>query len=709
MKSNALLASTAIASSPPTAVPSTAGWRGAVRRWPFALHIAVLALCYAALAVLFTWPLATHLATGIVSPLDPLDSVWRVAQGQRQLLQHPSQLLDANIFYPYARSYLFDELLLGVALLTLTLHLLTGNPILIYNVAILGTFVLSALGMHALARHLGVGTAGALLAGVAYAFAPFHLDHLPHLGLLSGQYFPLIILLLDRIFAAPRWHEAIALGLLVALQALSAQYYALYLIFVVGGFVGLRLVQGGVRRRFPAWAVWTRLVAAGMLAALLVLPVAVAYRSVQGEFSFERSLDENVLYSSNLASFVTTDERNRLWGEVTAPLREAGRYSPERNAFPGVIVLVLALVGALATWRRWAVQYLILLGFAAALLALGPVLQLTGDPASRIWTRMPYGFLYFNLPGFDSMRVPARFNILYGLAVAALAGLGLHRLLTTVREWRTHAVEIRPTFARRVVPLALAAVLIAGVVGESLNRPYPITTVPIGAAIPGVYRWLAGQQGAIVAELPLLISKERGAELLNNRYQYYAFYHGRPVINGAGNVAPKGYQALYYEFRDGPTARALSVLQGLGVTHLVVHYDQLDTAQAATVRKLLGGASGQIAEVAAFGDDVAYRLTPTDRFVQLRALIPPAATIYLSREDPTGAYGGMLGRVLRANPIYTRVRVDYGQEYAGSPDPAARYDYAILYRQEDPARVGFAGSSVVWEDEVVRVYGRASR
>ena len=709
MKSNAPPVSTATAPFAPTAVSPAARWRAVARRWPVALHIVVLTLCYAALAVMLTWPLAAHLGTGIVSPLDPLDSVWRVAQGQRQLLQHPTQLLDANIFYPYARSYLFDELLLGAALLTLPLHLFTSNPILIYNLAILSTFVLSALAMHALARHLGAGTAGALLAGVAYAFAPFHLDHLPHLGLLSGQYFPLIILLLDRIFTAPRWREAVALGLLLALQALSAQYYALYLIFVVGGFVALRLLQGALRRKFPAWAVWTRLVAAGVLAAVLVLPVAVAYRSVQGEFSFERSLDENVLYSSNVASFVTTDERNRLWGEATAPLREAGRYSPERNAFPGAIVLVLAVVGALATWRRWATQYLILLGLAAALLALGPVLQLTGDPASRIWTRMPYGFLYFNLPGFDSMRVPARFNILYGLALAALAGLGLHGLLNTARGWRVAAAEARPTWTRRIVPVVLAAVLIGGVVGESLNRPYPITAVPTGAAIPGVYRWLAGQQGAIVAELPLLLSNQRGAELLNNRYQYYAFYHGRPVVNGAGNVAPKGYQALYYEFREGPTARALSVLQGLGVTHLVVHYDQLDTAQAATVRKLLGGASGQVAEVAAFGDDVAYRLTPTDRFGQLRALIPPAATIYLSREDPTGAYGGMLGRVLRANPIYTRVRVDYGQEYAGLPDPAARYDYAILYRQEDPAAVGFAGASVVWEDTVVRVYGRAGR
>ena len=93
----------------------------------------------------------------------------------------------------------------------------------------------------------------------------------------------------------------------------------------------------------------------------------------------------------------------------------------------------------------------------------------------------------------------------------------------------------------------------------------------------------------------------------------------------------------------------------------------------------------------------------------MRALIPPAATIYLSREDPTGAYGGMLGRILRDNPIYTRVRVSFGQTYAGPPDPQARYDYAILYPQENPASVGFADGVIIWQDDAVRVYGRPGR
>ncbi|MFN8540926.1 MAG: hypothetical protein U0232_26035 [Thermomicrobiales bacterium] len=118
------------------------------------MRLAALALAYAALAILFTWPLAAHLGDGVFSPIDPIDSIWRIGQAQDRLLHDPARLFDANVLYPYPRSYLFDELIVGAALLTLPLRLVTQNPIAIYNLGVLATFVLSGLAMYALARHL---------------------------------------------------------------------------------------------------------------------------------------------------------------------------------------------------------------------------------------------------------------------------------------------------------------------------------------------------------------------------------------------------------------------------------------------------------------------------------------------------------------------------------------------------------------------------
>jgi hypothetical protein len=304
------------------------------------------------------------------------------------------------------------------------------------------------------------------------------------------------------------------------------------------------------------------------------------------------------------------------------------------------------------------------------------------------------------MPGLDSMRVPARIGILYLLSVSALAGIGLTWTLGRLMRLRL------PRLDSRWLSAAVATLLIALSAAEGLNRPYRPAPIESGAAVPPAYRWLADQPDAVVAHLPLLIPDHDRELQLNNRFQYFSLYHGHPIVNGSANVVPKGYKALFYEFRGGPTPRALAILQGLGVTHLVVSYDELDPRTVAQTRALLGAAGGPTTMAADFGDEVVYRLAPTEHFARLRALIPPDASIYLSREDPTGAYGGLLGRVLQDNPFYTRVRVEYGREYQGAPDPAMRYDYAILYHQEDPASVGFAGTTVVWEDEVVRVYRR---
>jgi len=696
------------APSPEVALASTIRAESWQRR---ALRFALLTVAYALLVLLFTWPLVTQLGDHVIDYGDPVDSAWRLGWGQRQLLTDPTHLFDANVFYPYARSYLFDELLIGIAIITLPLRLFSDNPILIYNLAMLSTFVLSALAMYALARRLRCAPPAAFAAGLIYAFAPLHMAHLTHLGLLSGQYFPLIILFLDRLLApdphaSPRvgWADAILLALLLALQALSAQYYAFYLIFVVGGFVGLRALQEGVRRRFPPFGVWARLAFAGLLAGATVAPFFLGYRLVQGDYVVERSIAENAYYSANLASFFTADGQNLLWGALTAPLRGFGRYTFERNMFPGLLALLLALAGLVVGWRRALVQYLALLGLGAAILALGPNLYVTADNKSILLSQMPYGFLYFHFPGFDSMRVPARFGILFILSVAGLAGVGLNWLLGRIAAWR----PARPHLDRRVLATLLATLLIVGIVAESLNRPAQPVPLATRAQAPPVYGWLAAQPRAVILELPFVIPDHPDRfGMLGDLYQFYSLYHGHPVVNGSANVVPKGYKALFYELRDGPTPRALAILQGLGVTHLVVHYDELGGEVADRTHTLLDGGTAQAGAVARFDADTVYQLAPTDRFAVLRALVPQSASVYISRsDDPTGAYGGMIGYVLRGNPIYTRIRVDFGQEYAGVPDPNARYDYAMLYRAENPADINLPNATVVWEDAEVRIYRR---
>lgn len=666
-----------------------ASFRRASTRW------SLFTLAYAALAVIFTWPLALRRGDAVASSIDSVDSTWRIGHAQKRLLTAPWRLFEAELFHPYPSAYLFDELIVGAALLTLPLRLFTDNPVAIYNVALLATLVLNALAGCALARHLRCGPVAAFAAGLIYAYAPIRFGHIDHIGLLSAQYFPLIILLLDRLWVAPRRRDVVLLAALLAIQALSSQYYALYLPLVCGGFIAVRLAHGLARRAFPSLRTWMALAASGVLAALVVLPFALGYLMVQQQHDFARSVGSNLRFSANLASFVTAGEGNLLWGPVTAPLRALGSHSVERDLLIGAVAFLLALLGAIVTIRRPLTHYLLALGGGAAILALGPILQATDDPGSRLFGPLPYHYLYHHLPLFDSMRVPARLAILYALAVAVLAGLGLHWLLG-------RAARVRRGPALRI---GLIVTILGALCLESANRPRTLVALERGTTIPPVYRWLAAQPAMVAIELPLHTKRD----LQNNRMQYFSLYHDHSLVNGSADIVPNGYRSLAEELYRGLTPRALAILQGLGVTHIVVHDWQLPPSAAEQTRSLLDSDPALTPKLAEFGDSAVYQLASTDRYSRLRSIIPPDATIYLAQDAAQETYLGMLGWVLRDNRLYARVPTTFGQRIAGPPQPAAAHDYAVLHRRTDPTSIGLAGATLIWESEVARVYRRAGR
>lgn len=665
---------------------------------PRLARIAFFSLSYLLIAVALTWPLAAHLNSGVTSALDPIDSIWRIGWGQYRLLHHPFHLFTGNTFYPFADSYLFDELVLGSAVLTLPLALLHIAPLTIYSIAIFASLTMSAVTMYALARRFGAVPVAAFIAGAIYAFAPMHLDRIGHIGLLSAQWFPLILLLCDRIIVAPRVRDALALAACLVMQAISSQYYAIYLLLIVPLFLVIVVIRRPEARRRT---VWLHLASAGALAFLVILPIAAGYRRVQTEYSVKRTFGQTTHYAASVTSFLTADSRNRLWGGITAPLRAYGTYTFERNMFPGLLALLLAAVGFWVGRKRPWEQFLALLVAASAVFALGPELRLTPDTKSLLFPHLPYDIFYWHLPGFDSMRVPARFGTLFLLGIAGLAATGATALLSRVGTVRLPRVKIA-----RAAPVALSVALIAGFGAEYANHPLAIVPLASGDAIPAVYHWLAEQPDARVIELPLVIPDHAGTQSIALREQYYSLVHHHPIVNGNANVLPMGYKALVLDMKHFPSARAVSLLQGLALTHVVVHFDQYPSTDRARLARLLDAPPEGLSRSALFDETAVYAVAPSPNLEALPGMVAPGASVRLSRDDPmgTGAYMGMLGYILRDHPLYASMRVNFGQTYVDKPRKKARYDYALLFAHEDPAKFGFADAEVVWQDAIVRLY-----
>ncbi|MEQ1572842.1 MAG: hypothetical protein ABL993_01215 [Vicinamibacterales bacterium] len=176
----------------------------------------------------------------------------------------------------------------------------------------------------------------------------------------------------------------------------------------------------------------------------------------------------------------------------------------------------------------------------------------------------PYAVLHEYVPGFEGLRVPARYAmvgalmmaVVSGYAVAALAG---RRILATVI-----------TGMLAVAFVTEAHVTTFTINGQGGGRGYalPEGRVYPPARAPLVYARVAAlPAGAVLLEVPL------GDPDWDVRAVYYAATHWRPLVNGYSGFFPPSYALLTLALTDPDRDGDLSwsVLQASGATHVIVH------------------------------------------------------------------------------------------------------------------------------------------
>ncbi len=229
------------------------------------------ALAAIALVTILTYP--TVPLMGSVGRIDNNDgrySIWNVAWVARTLVSEPTQVLNANIFYPHTGTLAYSELNLVAGAMAIPVYALTHNPIAATNSAIAITLWLTFMCMWALVRRLTGSWEAALLSATGYTFCPFLLSHTSHIQLLMGFVIPLNFLMLHRLIERPSVSRGLQLGAAVALGGLSCGYYGIY-----GGVaMGIAALWFGVRNR----AYWLGLVVAVLTAIVLVGPVLYKFR-----------------------------------------------------------------------------------------------------------------------------------------------------------------------------------------------------------------------------------------------------------------------------------------------------------------------------------------------------------------------------------------------------------------------------------------------
>ena len=548
------------------------------------------------LTLVMTNPLVLHIANAVEDKQDGLLNVWIVAWVGHALVTDPLNLFNANIFYPYPNTLAYSETLLPQGLFALPFNLAFDNTVLGYNLVLLASFFLAAYAMYLFVFDLTRNRSAGVIAGIIFAFNPYNLGNLAQVQLLSFGWMPLVLMYLRRLLNSKfkflnsklritnyELRICILFSLFFSLQSLSSFYYA----FLAGFAVAIYILWDFIIHR-PRLSALVRVLISGCIIAIIVVPFFIPYLQVQQQMGFERKVTESEPFSASLGLYAQVSPQNVLYGNLLAPRPQImiGGY-PLDNLFPGIIAVVLAIIGVVASKERERWFYCFLFAFAF-LLSLGPRLYLAPNNATDL--TLPYRWLYDVFPLMKALRAPVRFDavVMFGLAILAAFGLVAIQnskfvIQNSTRELRFLNYELRFSFYVLLVPL---------IAFEYLAFPAAnITTIPVWNEIPEYVRWLRAQPPGVVLELPMIASDP--TQPLDLTTQYYSTYHWHSTPDGYSGFNPGKRGEIAYEMQPFPNERSISLLQALNVQYVV------------TPTSIQGGELVQ-----KFKNDFIYRISP---------------------------------------------------------------------------------------------------
>jgi hypothetical protein len=666
------------------------------------------ALLFTAITAILGRDVLAHLGTGVAN--DPGDPLLTAAILEWNATHVPLTQAWWNFpsFYPTPDVLAFSEHLLGLSVIASPIYWVTGDALVTYNLTTLLTFVLSALAMYALVWRLTRSAPAAIVAGLAFGFAPFRISQLPHIQMLAAFWAPLALLGLHAYLDTGKRRWLALYGASWVLQA-AANGYALVFFSVLVGLWGLWFVLAARR-----WRALAMIVATTALAALPLAPILYKYLTVHALHGFERSLDEIRFFSGDIAAVLCAPERLTFWGWIRVTCR------PEGELFPGVALFALAVValarllgwfgGASAPPARRPLQLLrrlfivvavVYAALVASVLIIGP------------W-RIDWGLLQVST---TTIRKPLM--VLLGALIAALAlspgvraalrrssSLGFY-LVAAVATW---LLALGPTLTFMEVPtgvagpfswlLALpgvdglrvparfwlmtslclsvvAGLLIADLLARRSRVVTAVATALVGAAVladgwagpiasqpaPAPAPDAAALRNGLVIELPLGGYGDIAA-------QWRAINGGWTLVNGYSGWGPNYYAAIALASRFEEDAvllpfqrdRELSVLVGRGEARLIALVERQPGVQRVAQNETLlqyrlprrphpasrAGTPVSIATVETPCDAATLPLA-RDRDLTTRWVCPPGAArqelaIDLGRVQPVGAFVQGMGR-----------------------------------------------------------------
>jgi hypothetical protein len=619
---------------------------------------AAITAFFAVVAVAATYPLIRRAAFALPAGLgDPALVTFLLAWDADRIAHGFHNFWEPPFLFPHRHTLAYSEHMLGVAVFTAPLQWLTRNPVLVYNVAFLGSYVLAGVGAYVLTRSLWGRRDAAVLAGLAFALCPYRLGHVMHLQMLMAGWMPVALWALHRYLAS--WSRRALAGFAVTflLLSLSNAYYLFFFSLAVAVVIGVELI---IRPRVRLRRLLPELAGAGAVIGVVLAPFAWMYLRVQRENALYRGADEFINYSARLSDYLTVPEGVWNWRGLLH------NGAPERQLYLGFFAMSFAILGLITA--ATANEDLELRGRRLRL-----VITYTLVTLMALWVSLgpgawrPYGLLFRFMPGFSGMRVPARIATVVDLGLVVLASAGAAWLFGRLR--RRTALIVAITIGTLVI--------VEGRQKMSID-PFP----PVQRRLDReTYEWLRDQPPGAVVELRM--AQQNDVHSFTLFYQFNTLFHRHPIVNGYS-----AWPSLLQEFLGGPAAPfgdatrlpdTLRALRATGVRYLLLHWwTYKDANEAARTLWAIRTASDQIVEERQFKSTFAWRLA---------AAAPPARTAATApvRIDP-GAFTAAASHMPDRLPLLVDGDIETGW-ITGTQQAGAEWLELRLRKPRDVSRV----------------------
>jgi hypothetical protein len=576
------------------------------------------------------WPLPLDPGRSLYETIDSVLNTWTMTRVQQNLLSQPASIFEGNIFFPITRTLRFSELMLPQSLLGLPVYALTQNPLLAYNLLLFAFYVLNALAMFLLVRHLTRRNFAGVVSGLIFAFSTYQIQHITHLQLLSSWLVPLVFLSLHKFFESQKGKYAVWFVVFFVLQALACIYYGLFLMTIlILGLPLFFLLNRSVWRPSLLVKLAVPVLAGGMPLVGFSLP----YFSLFKDFDLKRELTAG----ADLINYLAVFYQNTFLG---GRLSRLGSY--EFYLCPGILALFLAglyiyqkrsLFQATPKLVRRTFGFLIIgcvvlavlisvfdgfsinLGFVTlsghnlgkpvyfALVAIFFALLLSfifyvrktmdGPIEDRIvflylpllgWALFLSFGGFFTFSGYTSTTLPLPFKWLHE-NVPGFRGVRVPSRYAVFVLFCTAILagcgikvlwdEIKSKNIRAY--LAIGIVLWLNL--EYLSIPQQKMRLPTKDDLPPTYLWLRDQPGDFaVIELPF--HPFIGDDAID---MYFSLFHKKSLVNGYSGFIPPSLTYIRQAFQAFPSRACVDILQKLNIKYVILHWKQWKEDKAARV------------------------------------------------------------------------------------------------------------------------------